>query len=478
MINIMHRFPIPFIHFQQDFLRTRSNRLQTLETRVCRFFSWFLFLTFLSLGNSLVGQEFELGVSKRLAVDRRQQVDDVKYQLWFDLSPDKPIRATIRIDFQVRRLDFPIVLDFNAPRQNLKQVKISWLNEKQWSGKKTPFSNGHLILPAPTEAGPASVSIQFIAGDSSLNRSESFLYTLLVPDRASTVFPCFDQPDIKAIFQLSLDLPKDWIASANSSEVSRELLPENRNRITFKEPTHPISTYLFAFAAGEFQTKERQFDDRKLRVIFRESDQQKVDRNLNEIFEIHDRSIRWMENYTGIDYPFEKFDFVLIPSFQYGGMEHVGNIFYNADQLFLDESATNDQRLNRASLIAHETAHMWFGNLVTMKWFDDVWLKEVFANFMAAKIVNPGFPQFNHDLIFLFKHHPSAYGEDRSRGTYPIQQRLDNLRNAGTLYGRIIYQKAPIVMRQLETLIGQKRLQRGFRNTSRHFASETPPGMT
>ena len=177
-----------------------------------------------------------------------------------------------------------------------------------------------------------------------------------------------------------------------------------------------------------------------------------------------------MEEYTGIKYPFDKFDFVLIPSFQYGGMEHIGNIFYNADQLFLEESATKNQKLNRASLIAHETAHMWFGNLVTMKWFDDVWLKEVFANFMAAKIVHPSFPDINHDLGFMLKHHPSAYGEDRSGGTYPIQQKLDNLKNAGTLYGRIIYQKAPIVMRQLETMIGQTNMRNGLQEYLTRFS--------
>ena len=98
-----------------------------------------------------------------------------------------------------------------------------------------------------------------------------------------------------------------------------------------------------------------------------------------------------------------------------------------------------------------------------MKWFDDVWLKEVFANFMAAKIVHPSFTDINHDLNFLVRHHPSAYSEDRTGGTYPIQQKLGNLRNAGTLYGRIIYEKAPIVMRQLEAMIGQKQLRDGLR---------------
>ena len=108
----------------------------------------------------------------------------------------------------------------------------------------------------------------------------------------------------------------------------------------------------------------------------------------------------------------------------------------------LEESATQAQQMGRASLIAHETAHMWFGDLVTMNWFDDVWTKEVFANFMASKIVQPSFPEVNHQLRFLLAHHDSAYRVDRSAGANPIRQPLENLNEAGTLYGPIIYQKA------------------------------------
>ena len=173
-------------------------------------------------------------------------------------------------------------------------------------------------------------------------------------------------------------------------------------------------------------------------------------------------SVDWMEKYTGIKQPFGKYDFIAIPSFQYGGMEHPGAILYNAQRLILDESATQEDELNRANLIAHETAHLWFGDLVTMKWFDDVWLKEVFANFMADKIVNPMYPGMNHQLRFMLAHQTRAYAIDRTQGANPIKQTLQNLAEAGSLYGNIIYHKAPVIMNQLEQLMGEDQLRSGL----------------
>ncbi|MBV9507363.1 MAG: hypothetical protein JO323_20405 [Acidobacteriia bacterium] len=200
-------------------------------------------------------------------------------------------------------------------------------------------------------------------------------------------------------------------------------------------------------------------------MFHRETDAGKVTRNRDAIFDLHATSLRWLEDYTGIPYPWGKFDFVLIPSFQFGGMEHAGAIFYNASSVLLEQSATQNQMLNRASVIAHETSHMWFGDLVTMRWFNDVWMKEVMANFMAAKIVNPSFPELNHELRFMLSHYPDAYEVDRTAGTNPIRQQLGNLNEAGSLYGPIIYDKAPVVMRQLERIVGET----GFRDGLREY---------
>lgn len=407
----------------------------------------------------------EEGVSLVLAEYRKEKVTELAYDLDFKIPLQKtdsiPARVAITFELQAVAQDLP--LDFKAAIEQIKTVTVN--------GEITPilFQKGHLFLPqASLVIGGNRVEIDFIAGDLSLNRKADYLYTLLVPDRASTLFPCFDQPNLKAKFTLSLDIPEAWDALANGAIL--ETKPEgDRKQISFKE-TAPISTYLFAFTAGNFQVEERMVGGRNMRMLYRESDTEKVQRNLPEIFTLHQEALEWMERYTAIPLPFEKFDFALLPGFQYGGMEHVGAIFYRESSLMLDENATPNQQIGRASLIAHETAHMWFGDLVTMEWFSDVWLKEVFANFMAANIVNPGFPELNHDLNFMLRHQPAAYGEDRSGGSHSIQQPLENLKEAGTLYGRIIYQKAPVVMRQLEEQMGAVGLRDGLRAYLRRFA--------
>ncbi len=407
----------------------------------------------------------EPGVSLALAEERAARISDLEYDLLFNLPDSKqlPIPAKVTLRFNLFSAKEPLQLDFREEPDHLKSVRVQ--------GKSVPaeFREGHILIPARyLRKGQNEIAVEFIAGDLSLNRNEDYMYTLLVPDRASTVFPCFDQPDLKARYRLALDVPSGWAASANGA-LEEERLSEGRKRLRFKE-TKPFSTYVFAFAAGKFQKRTQSRAGREMTMYYRETDEAKVARNADTIFDLHAQAIAWLEAYTQIPFPFDKLDFVLLPGFQYGGMEHIGNIFYREGSLILDETATENQKLGRARLIAHETAHMWFGDMVTMKWFNDVWLKEVFANFFAAKAVNPSFPKINHDLSFLLAHQPTAYSEDRSGGSHPIQQPLENLREAGSLYGGIIYQKAPVVMRQLEALMGEEAFRKGIQEYLKTFA--------
>lgn len=409
---------------------------------------------------------FENGVSEQLAHLRKKQISGLRYTLYFDIPNQKEerIKAYSIVNLNLSDISQPLLFDFKENTTNIKTIEVN--------GKKLSIvhENGHIVIPVSALVlGKNLVSFSFIAGNLSLNRNDDFLYTLLVPDRASTLFPCFDQPDLKATYRLTLSVPKDWSVLAGANVVNKL---EKRDFViyTFGE-SDKMSTYLFSFVAGKFKSATQK-PGLEMTMLYRENSPEKFRVSADTIFNLHQQSLDFLEKYTNYKFPFQKLDFASIPVFQYGGMEHVGAIQYRESTLFLDNSATDSEKLNRAKLIAHETSHMWFGDLVTMKWFDDVWMKEVFANFMADKIMNPIFPKVNHNLQFFTAHYPSAFAEDRSLGTHPIKQHLANLKDAGSLYGAIIYNKAPIMMRQLEASMGKEAFQNGIQKYIQKYAND------
>ncbi|HYW95775.1 MAG TPA: M1 family aminopeptidase [Bacteroidales bacterium] len=405
------------------------------------------------------------GVSKELARERKAVTGDVEYSLNFTIpaSVEERIKGENLISISLRQVPQQVVFDFKGSPEDIRQVTMA--------GKpvKWQFASEHIVLPGKYfSKGPNEVNIDFLAGDMSLNRNADYMYTLFVPDRARTAFPCFDQPDLKAVFRLSLSIPPDWVACANGP-VTKSTVKNGFKKMTFA-PSEPLPSYLFAFAAGRFQVVSKTEKGRTIRLFHRETDTTLVEKNIPVIFQQVFASLEWLENYTGLPYPFAKYDMVAIPSFQYGGMEHTGATLYRSSRLMLPASATQEEELDRANLIAHETSHMWFGDLVTMKWFNEVWLKEVFANFMAEKITYPWFPGVDFRLKFLMAHYRQAYAIDRTAGANPIEQDLDNLEDAGTVYGPVIYHKAPIVMRKLEKLTGDKAMQSALQSYLQRYS--------
>ncbi len=425
---------------------------------IFRLLALFTSLTLLtSCGPSTI--PIEQGIPWELAEHRSRTISNLRYHFTLTIPEfrTETITAKSRISLDWNDpSNQALILDFLLPEQRVHSLSVN-KRETDWQAL-----NDHILIPAYLlQQGANEIELNFDAGDEAFNRRDDFMYALFVPDRAHFSLPLFDQPNLKARVTWEVSAPETWKVIANGPE-SIVTNGNGRSNYTFLE-TEPLPSYLFAVAAGIFEKETATVNGREFNMYHRETDADKVVRNRDEIFRLHAAALAWLEDYTRIDYPFQKFDFLLIPSFQYGGMEHPGGILYRQASIFLDETATQNQMLGRASLIAHETAHMWFGDLVTMNWFDDVWTKEVFANFMAAKIVNPSFPEVDHELRFLTAHHPSAYSVDRTAGANQIRQPLENLLFAGTLYGAIIYQKAPIVMRHLENRVGEELFRDGMR---------------
>src|SRR5574344_680517 len=427
----------------------------------------------------IVENLFNIGVDKSLAKLRKKCISQLKYDLTFYIpqNKDSALHGFSKIIFNLDNYNFghDLAIDFKTTSKtdvgrisvNGRIIKVLLLNE-------------HLIIPQKNlKNGKNIITVHFTTNTSSLNRREDFLYTLLVPDRARTLFPCFEQPDLKANYSLTLSLPEEWEAIGNSKikkefagiaeELGEKIQNSNRNRyksVKFQE-TEPLSTYVFSFIAGKLNKSIQYSTDSTISVksitIYHRSVEE---RELNQIptiaKEVFD-ALKWMEDYTGVKYAFSKYDLILLPGFQFGGMEHTGATLYNDNQLFLQANSTIEQRVRRTQLIAHETAHMWFGDLVTMSDFSEVWVKEVFANFFANLIVRPTHKEINYALNDL-SFYKSAYREDRTTAANPIKQNLDNIKYAGLIYGDIIYNKSPIAISLLYNLIGSEKFRESLHN--------------
>ena len=383
------------------------------------------------------------GVSKELADHRKANISNVVYDLTFNIPSDPNQRVTgkavIRFDLKVRE---DLVLDFQGDYDGTCYY-FTGKKENKRRAVESAYQNEHIIIPMKAlKEGKNKIELNFTSLDKALNRNEDYMYTLFVPDLARSVFPCFDQPDLRAVFVTTLNVPNGW-KTMTSDNICQ------------------LPTYLYSFVAGNFNEKTGTREGKPIRVLYRETDPDKV-AQLDKVFDEVGQSVKWMEGYTSIACPFQEYGLVILPNYQFGGMEHPGAIQLSDRRVFLEKNATQEDELARMELIAHETAHLWFGDLVSVKWFEDVWAKEVLASFMAAKITRRHYNTVDHDLNFLKTYQNAAICVDRTEGTHAIAQELNNLNHASLLYDDIIYDKAPVMMRMLEQVMGAPSLQNGL----------------
>lgn len=413
------------------------------------------------------------GISRALADYRHARIRDVRYALTLDVTGRDTARGTVTIAF-TRTAPGDVIVDFRGPRV--------W-NVRANGVAVTPVNDGaHLRIPArAVRMGANVLTMDFTAliapaGASVIRFHDTtdgadYLYTLLVPSDANQLFPCFDQPDLKARTTLTLTVPSAWTAVANGP-VAHTTRGGAATTYAF-QPTRPLSTYLIAFAAGPWAHVTRTVNGRPVTMYVRASRAKEAE--ADSLIAANARAVQWLAGYFGVPYPWPKLDFVLAPAFPFGGMEHPGAIFYNENSFIYRERPTRPQLLGREATIYHEVAHQWFGDLVTMRWFDDLWLKEGFATYMAAKMQAALEPRSNAWETFYLRNKPLAYGVDRTAGTTPVWQELGNLDQAKSNYGAIVYNKAPGVLKQLNYLVGDSAFRAGLHDfLTRHaYANAT-----
>src|SRR5580704_13504264 len=323
------------------------------------------------------------GIPRELARRRAELISDLSYRVAFVLTLNAgQASGEEDVRFKLKSIQ-PVLVDFRDGRLIGASVNGADVALKA--------ENGHLELPVSSlRVGENAVHFRFAApvapAGKALTRfddrddNSQYIYSLFVPMDASMAFPCFDQPDLKGRFSLELTAPDSWTVISNGSVENATVIGSGQRHTRFAE-TRPISTYLFAFAAGPFRKLPASPGTPELYV--RKSKFDRAQTEAPEVQQTAARGLQYLSNFFAQQFPFPKYDMVLIPGFPYGGMEHAGATFLREESVLFRTAPTHSDLLNRDILVLHELTHQWFGDLVTMRWFDDLWLKEGFAQYMA-----------------------------------------------------------------------------------------------
>ena len=276
---------------------------------------------------------------------------------------------------------------------------------------------------------------------------------------ARKCFPCWDEPSFKAVFQLNLIIDAAHEAVANSTEVGRAATPEGRTRIEF-DPTMVMSTYLVAFVAGPLEmTEPIDVSGIPLRIVHVPG---KGDLT-SFALETGAFALRYFADYFDLAYPGDKVDLIAVPDFAFGAMENLGYITFREVLLLIEPAKATQSELQRATdVINHELAHMWFGDLVTMQWWNGLWLNEAFATFMEMKCTDAFRPEWQRWVDFGLSR-SQAFDTDALASTRPIEFEVISPEDAEGMFDILTYEKGAAVVRMLEQYLGEDEFRAGIR---------------
>ncbi|MCU1353166.1 MAG: putative aminopeptidase, partial [Acidimicrobiales bacterium] len=276
---------------------------------------------------------------------------------------------------------------------------------------------------------------------------------------ARWAFPCWDEPEHKAVFGVELVVDEDLVAISNSAEVSSEPTGDGRRRVRFAD-TMKMSTYLVAFVVGPLEVTEPiDVDGVPLRIVVPPGKLHLTD----FAAEVGAFSLRFLADWYGIAYPGDKLDLVAIPDFSFGAMENLGCVTFRETALLLDpERATQEDQVRVTDVIAHEIAHMWFGDLVTMKWWNGIWLNEAFATFMEMLTTDAFRPEWQRWTDFGLAR-SAAFDTDSLSTTRSIEFAVRTPAEAEGMFDVLTYEKGSSVVRMLEQYLGADRFREGIR---------------
>ncbi len=393
-------------------------------------------------------------LTQTFAAERARQVRDLAYEISLDLKGgEESYRGSVGIELELLRAD-PLVIDFSGKSIESVRLQGQAITDFTYSAEQ-----GRLTLPAThLKPGKLRLDINFVGNFSRTGQGFhrfidpadglEYLYTHLEPNDAHRVYPCFDQPDLRATFLWEVVAPADWVVVANGAVASktREGL---RTRTRFAR-TKNFSTYISHLSAGPWA----EFHDSGFRYPLGLYCRQSLAKHLDakHLFEVTRKGFDFYESYFDTPYVYGKYDQIFCPEYNIGAMENVGAVTWNDDRAIFRQEPTADQVSGRDSTLYHEMAHMWFGDLVTMAWWNDLWLKESFATYMSYLAMEAaGVP----DVWTKSSGAKDwALSSDQRVTTHPILATVPDVRAAASNFDGITYGKGFAVLRQLDHYLG------------------------
>jgi len=402
-------------------------------------------------------------LSESEAIARKARVSEISYVLHIDLvSLADSYQGSVTANFTLADNDRPLAIDFTGGSVHGVVVNGEALN---------PDYNGFFVtlLPSALVAGRNEVLIEyshpFDQDGTGLHRfvdpedDRTYLYTYLWPYYSNRLFPNFDQPNLKATYELTVRAATDWQVVSSTTEES--IVTDGDTRVWHFPRSEKFSSYIFSLHAGPYRIWEDMAGNVPIRLMSRQSLSEYV--AVEEWMAYTKSGLAHYRDYFDIPYPFAKYDQVIVPDFLIGAMENVAAVTFS--ESYVDRGASN--RFNsqrRAGTILHEMAHMWFGDLVTMNWWNGLWLNESFATLMSSIAVSEAteFEDLWHD--FYLSENLTAISADNAVSTHPIEVPVVSTNDFFNVFDAITYDKGASVLNQLSHYIGREDFRLGVSN--------------
>ena len=391
---------------------------------------------------------------------RAELVEDVRYRVLLDLTRgDEVFGCETTVEFRAATPGAETFIDLTAAT-----IHAVELNGREVTGD---------------DLGPTRVRLTDLAADNELRITADmayqrtgrglhlfrdpvddavYLHSQFEPFDAHLVYPCFDQPDLKAVFDLAVDAPAEWVVVSNAP--CTEQPADGAGGRWLFAPTPRLSPYVTAIVAGAYTSRHASHGDVDLGFYIRRSLVDHLD--LDELVELTRQGLDWYDANFGIPYPFGKYDQLFVPEFSAGAMENPGCVTFSENYVFRSR-VTDAHRERRAETLLHEMAHMWFGDLVTMRWWDDLWLNESFATFCAVLSQVEATRFTNGWTTFADAEKAWARYQDQLPTTHPIAADLVDVEAVHQNFDGITYAKGASVLRQLVAYVGQDAFLAGCR---------------